>query len=1129
MSSFFDNTQSVDVSFTVKSLPEKNGFDTVLVGKDIWTRFKQSGRDRVGLSIRPIRPLRKSVLKREPLRELTCWAVLDEEVAEFSVPPKWLQTFGHIFSHSTFHQGPPEKTLNVTAVQPVLITGIIVTALSRDAYVAASSHNSPIETWLSDESLILRQGAVHTFGSDLLLTNGHGASGLRRFCQYRLDMLEPVLQGYAHKGSTRFYITFADSSSEYLSPEDDIEAGDEYESDPDGIEIDECFLASSILHSGQNMTPREIVTDRLQDSNVEPGEPTTSHVEFRFRTEPLPVPTSASQDDCTLYLRTSDLGRIGILNGDWAIVHPSGASSYRLVQIYARDDLVHTAGTAIGSPLLLHNIHPMPRSQISVQAGPFGSNQPIIPVARNVTIARVASPISVDRTYQPMFLRFLKAHFASTKRLVKQGDLIAISLDTDTIGRLGGSQPDDLADLEDLDIFDDYPASSVRLNEVVFFVITNVEHELIQNDGHWSPQDTYIGSTIGELGCWIDSAVTRVVQTGTEHSRIPNVAAYIGADANSASAFLAKLPRQASSHLFIHESSFGKLLALSSATLARGAVDYDLHLSILLKGARGIGKFTVATWVAQRLGMHHLEINCYDVIGENDAETEGTLRARFEKAGSCSPCVLILRYVEALAQTTQSLENGKESVVENILRECFSDLQNTWRSTGYPVLVFGTAAETGRIPPGVLSCFKHEVAFEAPCESERYETLVALLSDFSLAPDVSLPALATQTAALVASDLVDLVDRANFISIERVVGTPERKEQQQGFRLGGVSLTAADFEAALGKARTSYSQSIGAPNIPNVSWDDVGGLAHVKSDILDTVQLPLDHPELFADGLKKRSGILLYGPPGTGKTLLAKAVATSCSLNFFSVKGPELLNMYIGESEANVRRVFQRARDAKPCVIFFDELDSVAPKRGNHGDSGGVMDRIVSQLLAELDGMSAGKGGADVFVIGATNRPDLLDPALLRPGRFDRMLYLGVSDSHDAQYDILQALTRKFQLDDALDLRLVAQQCPFNYTGADFYALCSDAMLTAMSRKAEELEVKIAAILNKEPGNPHPLTPQYYLAEMAAPEDTNVVVTQEDFDQAVRDLVPSVSQSEMNRYASIQQRFSRTKPIARQN
>ena len=274
-------------------------------------------------------------------------------------------------------------------------------------------------------------------------------------------------------------------------------------------------------------------------------------------------------------------------------------------------------------------------------------------------------------------------------------------------------------------------------------------------------------------------------------------------------------------------------------------------------------------------------------------------------------------------------------------------------------------------------------------------------------------------------------------------------------RKAGIAINSSDFAKALDEARLSYSESIGAPKIPNVTWDDVGGLVKVKTEILDTIQLPFEHPELFADGLKKRSGVLLYGPPGTGKTLLAKAVATSCSLNFFSVKGPELLNMYIGESEANVRRVFQRARDAKPCVIFFDELDSVAPKRGNQGDSGGVMDRIVSQLLAELDGMAEGKGGADVFVIGATNRPDLLDPALLRPGRFDRMLYLGVSDTHEAQLKIIQALTRKFKLDPHIDLRAISELCPFNYTGADFYALCSDAMLKAMSRKAEQIDARI--------------------------------------------------------------------------
>jgi peroxin-6 len=221
-------------------------------------------------------------------------------------------------------------------------------------------------------------------------------------------------------------------------------------------------------------------------------------------------------------------------------------------------------------------------------------------------------------------------------------------------------------------------------------------------------------------------------------------------------------------------------------------------------------------------------------------------------------------------------------------------------------------------------------------------------------------------------------------------------------------LTKQDFEVAVDAARKNFADAIGAPKIPNVTWDDVGGLNNVKDAITETIQLPLERPELFAKGMKKRSGILFYGPPGTGKTLLAKAIATEYSLNFFSVKGPELLNMYIGESEANVRRVFQRARDARPCVVFFDELDSVAPKRGNQGDSGGVMDRIVSQLLAELDGMSGGEDSGGVFVIGATNRPDLLDQALLRPGRFDKMLYLGVSDTHEKQLKIMEALTRKY-------------------------------------------------------------------------------------------------------------------------
>ncbi|KAL8976018.1 MAG: hypothetical protein Q9205_007899, partial [Flavoplaca limonia] len=297
-------------------------------------------------------------------------------------------------------------------------------------------------------------------------------------------------------------------------------------------------------------------------------------------------------------------------------------------------------------------------------------------------------------------------------------------------------------------------------------------------------------------------------------------------------------------------------------------------------------------------------------------------------------------------------------------------------------------------------------------------------------------------------------------------------------------------------------------------WDDVGGLENVKDAVMETIQLPLERPELFAKGMKKRSGILFYGPPGTGKTLLAKAIATEFSLNFFSVKGPELLNMYIGESEANVRRVFQRARDARPCVVFFDELDSVAPKRGNQGDSGGVMDRIVSQLLAELDGMSNGEdGGGGVFVIGATNRPDLLDQALLRPGRFDKMLYLGISDTHKKQQTILEALTRKFNLHPDLSLARVAESLPFTYTGADLYALCSDAMLKAITRQASAVDAKIKGLPNG------PVTTAYFFDHLATKDDIAVMVTESDFQAASRELVGSVSAKELEHYQRVRQSF----------
>lgn len=209
-------------------------------------------------------------------------------------------------------------------------------------------------------------------------------------------------------------------------------------------------------------------------------------------------------------------------------------------------------------------------------------------------------------------------------------------------------------------------------------------------------------------------------------------------------------------------------------------------------------------------------------------------------------------------------------------------------------------------------------------------------------------------------------------------------------------------------------------NIEETKWSDVGGLVEIKKIIMDTILLPLNFPSLFSSSDNQfgisRSGILLYGPPGTGKTLLAKAICNQCDLNFLSVKGPELLDMYVGQTELNVRNLFAKARLNSPCVLFFDELDSLAPIRGKSGDSGGVMDRVVSQLLTEIDGLdkhsSSGEGkSTQIFLIGATNRPDLIDPSLLRPGRFDKLVYVPVAKTKKERINILKALTRKYEFE----------------------------------------------------------------------------------------------------------------------
>ena len=878
-----------------------------------------------------------------------------------------------------------------------------------------------------------------------------------------------------------------------------------------------------------------------------------------------PKPAVDEDEEARVFVDIKTLLKLRCFSGDWVMLRAASASTdgrsallgaepfdrdddpddFRPVKIYGLSDLspvsapwyvkgndhdrrssiatipIQTTPEAVAwlSPVLLANIGHASSVKLSpLLAGPTETSGPRTtnkiskvngsaspPIAKELTILRISTPLSTERALQSGIFASLKQHFEKKRRILRQGDLIALPIDVG-VSRLvappaGGADADvDLEELFTLSLED--KTSNISSLEVVWFRVGQiVEAEPGSNRHNVSPVSW------GGVAC-IEPMTTRMRQAGSETRKTPSGLnqswkTYLGVQPLMKGSFLynpvrqrvASLPRPYIAPL---QRRLRELLAVATSPRAVH-LGMDPVIMLLHSTQRNVGKATLALRAASDLGLHVFEMDAYDLIAEGgsagDVKTEALFKARVERALTCgADCTMIsVRHIEALTADRMS----------NAIKVLISDVR---------VLV-ATTTEIENVPDGMRSLFSHEMEILAPDEGEREGILRSIVQDraLRLAFNVDLASIALKTAALVAGNLVDIVDRAVIARhdrLEKLVTEKSLKEEgsQLQFRdviiSGGENarcVTKADFDLAVEAARKNFADAIGAPKIPNVSWDDVGGLTNVKNAVMETIQLPLERPELFAKGMKKRSGILFYGPPGTGKTLLAKAIATEFSLNFFSVKGPELLNMYIGESEANVRRVFQRARDARPCVVFFDELDSVAPKRGNQGDSGGVMDRIVSQLLAELDGMSDGEeGGGGVFVIGATNRPDLLDQALLRPGRFDKMLYLGVSDTHDKQLTILHALTRKFVMHPETSLWRVADFLPFTYTGADLYALCSDAMLKAITRQASAVDAKIKALPDP------PVSTAYFFDHLATNEDIAVMVTEEDFFAANRELVGSV-------------------------
>merc|ERR1712087_555150 len=332
--------------------------------------------------------------------------------------------------------------------------------------------------------------------------------------------------------------------------------------------------------------------------------------------------------------------------------------------------------------------------------------------------------------------------------------------------------------------------------------------------------------------------------------------------------------------------------------------------------------------------------------------------------------------------------------------------------------------------------FDREVDIGVPDENGRLEVLRIHTKNMKLSNDVDLESLAKETHGYVGADIAQLCTEGAMQCIREKMDVIDLDDDEIDAEiLDSMAVSQEHFRNALSTSNPSALRET-VVEVPNVTWEDIGGLESVKRELQEVVQYPVNFPEKFEKfGMSPSKGVLFYGPPGCGKTLLAKAIANECSANFISIKGPELLTMWFGESEANVRELFDKARGAAPCVLFFDELDSIARARGSSsGDAGGAGDRVINQILTEMDGMGSKKS---VFIIGATNRPDIIDPAVLRPGRLDQLIYIPLPD-FPARVSILQATLRKSPLDPDVDLQHLAEQS-YGYSGADLQGVSKAA------------------------------------------------------------------------------------------
>ncbi|KAF9900933.1 AAA ATPase cdc48 [Lobosporangium transversale] len=528
---------------------------------------------------------------------------------------------------------------------------------------------------------------------------------------------------------------------------------------------------------------------------------------------------------------------------------------------------------------------------------------------------------------------------------------------------------------------------------------------------------------------------------------------------------------------------------------------------ILMFGPPGTGKTLMARAVANETGAFFFLINGPEIMSKMAGESESNLRKAFEEAEKNSPAIIFIDEIDSIAPKREKTNGEVERRVVSQLLTLMDGLKA--RSN---IVVMAATNRPNSIDPALrrFGRFDREIDIGIPDPTGRLEILRIHTKNMKLDDDVDLEQIASETHGYVGSDVASLCSEAAMQQIREKMDLFDLDDETIDAEvLDSLAVTMENFRYALGISNPSALRET-VVEVPTITWNDIGGLEKVKQELQETVQYPVEHPEKFLKfGMSPSRGVLFYGPPGCGKTLLAKAIANECQANFISIKGPELLTMWFGESEANVRDVFDKARAAAPCVMFFDELDSIAKARGGGGgDAGGAGDRVLNQILTEMDGMNAKK---NVFVIGATNRPDQIDGALLRPGRLDQLIYIPLPDEA-SRLAVLKSTLRKSPVSTEIDLSFIAKST-HGFSGADLTEICQRACKLAIR---ENIEADMRRERErKERGED---------AAMDEDEDDLVPeITRAHFEEAMKFARRSVQDSDIRRYEMFAQNLQNSR------